>query len=500
MLPGAAVESKALSKFFMMLKWKSERIYQVGWFGIDGLLSVQSCRKTTHREDEMKFRRLLSSLIAGVVILLGFAGQSSAVSEHLSEQTRECIKCHATTPGIVSQWQDSAHWNSGVGCYECHQAQPGEPDALDHYGFTVAIIVSPQDCSQCHPEEAAEQAASHHAKAGDILNTKDGMLGQTVGGEPAVAVGCRQCHGSIIKVNDDGTLDTATWPNTGIGRVNPDGSKGACSACHTRHRFSKEQARQPETCGKCHLGPDHPQKEVYEESKHGILYQAFKDKLNMERPKWVAGEDYYDAPTCATCHMSAAGGQGVTHDVGDRLSWDLRAPVSRRTEGYEQKLEKMQDVCLACHGQPFVDGFYTQLSEFVLFYNEKFAVPARDIRSLLMSEGIISKNDFDDRIDWIYWELWHHEGRRARHGAAMSGPDYAWWHGIYDVAKQFYMELLPEAEQACEKAGRPEVYRTIVEKFIDGRPEHQWFTRGFDPKRVEAMKNYYQERYQQKVE
>ena len=29
------------------------------------------------------------------------------------------------------------------------------------------------------PEGAAEQAASHHAKAGDILNTQDGMLGQT---------------------------------------------------------------------------------------------------------------------------------------------------------------------------------------------------------------------------------------------------------------------------------------------------------------------------------
>jgi len=36
-----------------------------------------------------------------------------------------------------------------------------------------------------------------------------------------------------------GKFDPATWPNTGIGRVNPDGSAGSCSACHTRHRFSK---------------------------------------------------------------------------------------------------------------------------------------------------------------------------------------------------------------------------------------------------------------------
>ena len=64
----------------------------------------------------------------------------------------------------------------------------------------------------------------------------------------------------------NGKFDPATWPNTGIGRINPDGSAGSCSACHTRHSFSKAQAREPQTCGKCHLGPDHPQMEIYQES------------------------------------------------------------------------------------------------------------------------------------------------------------------------------------------------------------------------------------------
>ena len=69
-----------------------------------------------------------------------------------------------------------------------------------------------------------------------------------------------------------GVLDPATWPNTGIGRINPDGSEGACTACHARHQFSAEQARHPENCGRCHMGPDHPQKEIYEESKHGASF------------------------------------------------------------------------------------------------------------------------------------------------------------------------------------------------------------------------------------
>ncbi len=437
-------------------------------------------------------------ILAGCMVIFGWAGFAGAA---ISDQTKECLACHQEQmPGLITQWQSSSHWQSGVGCYECHKAEKGEADAREHNGFLVATIVSPKDCGQCHPQETAEQESSHHAKAGDILNTQDGLLGQTIGGEPAVAVGCRQCHGSIVKVNEDGTLDSATWPNTGIGRVNPDGSKGTCSACHTRHRFSKEQARKPEVCGKCHLGPDHPQKEVYEESKHGILYRAYEHELNMDRPKWVAGEDYYDAPTCASCHISASRNQPVTHDVGDRLSWDLRAPISKRTDDWQMKLVNMKDVCSSCHVAGFVQGFYDQLDNFVDLYNDKFAIPAKEIRSLLMDRGVISKDNFDEKIDWIYWELWHHEGRRARHGAAMSGPDYAWWHGIYDVAKNFYSEFLPEAEEASKKAGKPEVYDEIIDKYIKSDPRHIWFIEGFDPKKVDAMKQYYQERYDQKVE
>lgn len=441
---------------------------------------------------------LVIGIALGVGMLPGYA--AAEVKTRISAETQKCLDCHREEmPGVVMQWEGSAHWNAGVGCYECHKADKGDADAMDHNEFLISIIVSPKDCGQCHAKEVNEQQASHHAKAADILNTKDGLLGQTIGGDPAVAVGCRQCHGSIVKVNKDGSLDTDTWPNTGIGRINPDGSKGSCSACHTRHRFSKEQARQPESCGKCHLGPDHPQIEVYEESKHGILYHAFKDKLGMDKPKWVAGEDYIDAPTCATCHMSANRTDGVTHDVGTRISWNLRSPVSSKMENSEAKREAMKNVCSSCHGGKFVDGFYTQLDGFVKLYNDKFGIPAKDIREKLMEAGVLTRQDFDEKIDWIYWELWHHEGRRARHGAAMSGPDYAWWHGFYEVAKHFYTEMLPEAKEACERAGKPEVYAAIIKEFIEDRPEHEWYIKGFDPKKLDEVKKYYKERYKQDI-
>ena len=178
------------------------------------------------------------------------------------------------------------------------------------------------------------------------------------GNSSAAVNGCWQCHGSKVKVLKDGALDPATWPNTGIGRINPDGSEGACSACHSRHQFSTAQARQPDNCGKCHLGPDHPQKEIYEESKHGIAFKAYKDQMNLDSAKWVVGVDYTAAPTCATCHMGATRNQDSTHNVGERISWTNRPPVSVRPEVMDAKMglasaelkwdkrrENMQDVC-----------------------------------------------------------------------------------------------------------------------------------------------------------
>ena len=157
--------------------------------------------------------------VPATLALLWFAPVTMA-DDHISDETKKCLTCHQEEKGMMKQWEDSAHFDAGVGCYECHKAEEGDIDAIDHYKFKVSIIVSPKDCGSCHPRETEEHLGSHHAKGGDILNTSDGVLGQTIGGEPAVAVGCRQCHGSIVKVNEDGSLDTATWPNSGIGRVN----------------------------------------------------------------------------------------------------------------------------------------------------------------------------------------------------------------------------------------------------------------------------------------
>ncbi len=410
----------------------------------------------------------------------------------LSKEGKACIECHKElSPSFVKEWQLSSHAAKGVDCYTCHKAEKTDPDAMEHNGFTIAILVTPKDCGRCHAKEVLEMTNSHHAMAGDILNSLDNYLGEVLGGPEAVAVGCLQCHGAKVKVLPGGKLDINSWPNTGIGRINPDGSKGSCSACHTRHRFSRAQAREPQTCGKCHLGPDHPQIEVYQESKHGILYEANKAQLNMEKKSWIVGKDYSAAPTCATCHMSATPNQPVTHDVGTRISWTLRPAISKKLENAEKRRDDMKDVCSSCHSSPFVDGFYNQFDNLVVFYNEKFARPAMGMRQDLIDAGKLTPADFDDKLDWIYYELWHHEGRRARHGAAMSGPDYAWWHGIYEVAKKFYSEFLPEVKQV---AG-PELYAMLVKKYLEQDVRHEWYLKGMSKEQLEKIRKYYEERY-----
>jgi hypothetical protein len=58
---------------------------------------------------------------------------------------------------------------------------------------------------------------------------------------------------------------------------------------------------------------------------------------------------------------------------------------------------------------------------------------------------------FSHAIDWTWFEIWHHEGRRARHGAAMVAPDYTHWHGTYDLAKHWMTKFIPEIKEIIDE-------------------------------------------------
>jgi hydroxylamine dehydrogenase len=488
------------------------------------------------------------------------AARDKPVARKQAGRSETCVTCHMqVTPGIVEQWRSSRHAARAAGCVECHEAQKGDADAFEHYGALIATVVTPRDCARCHRQEDQEFERSHHARAGNILASLDNYLAEIaegarapfdphsptpgksasgkVNGLASVQQGCQQCHGGkvALRAKDGGAITVddlkpgpdgkptateaveriardgdgrpvlvpGTWPNTGIGRINLDGSLGSCAACHSRHDFSARRARQPEGCGKCHLGPDHPQKEVYEESKHGIAYRDLREKMNLDSRSWVLGKDYSQAPTCASCHVSAnVNGGKVTHDIGERISWTNRPPVSavmdtdasrkvvteadpekRKAlvvDTWQQKRERMKQACTVCHTATYVDAFYQGYDDFVVLYNEKFAKPGRQIMQKLYEQGLLTRKEFDEEIEWTWYLLWHHEGRRARHGASMMAPDYAHWHGMFEVAEDFYMKLIPQAREiAARAAARGEKAKgDAVNGVIDAilrRPEHAWY-------------------------
>ncbi|MDH3330188.1 MAG: hypothetical protein OEM01_13230, partial [Desulfobulbaceae bacterium] len=109
----------------------------------------------------------------------------------------------------------------------------------------------------------------------------------------------------------------------------------------------------------------------------------------------------------------------------------------------------------------------------VELYNEKFGKPAGVIMKMIKDKGLMkSKAAFSNEVEWEYWELWHHEGRRARMGAAMMGPDYTWWHGIYDVAHNFYFKFIPEARHYND----PEV-NAYIDNLLKNDNMHNWVNR-----------------------
>jgi hypothetical protein len=111
---------------------------------------------------------------------------------------------------------------------------------------------------------------------------------------------------------------------------------------------------------------------------------------------------------------------------------------------------------------------------------------SRRNRSWLYAAKKLTPTPFDEKIEWTYYELWHHAGRRARMGTAMMGPDYTQWHGFFEVSKIFYTEFVPEAEQLM-----PGVATDVMKSDY-----HKW-TEGLSKEQLQQQIDFYKERYKQ---
>jgi hydroxylamine dehydrogenase len=216
-----------------------------------------------------------------------------------------CMECHQrVTPGLFQSWVESKHARKGVHCMTCH---------IDHQAASEQkSMVFPEKCGECHSKEVKDFKKSRHSVSWDRMRIQGEYL--AIPQEIRTAY-CERCH--IIQKK--------------------------CNSCHTSHRFSLKESRDPEACGSCHLGPDHPHKEMYETSLHGIIYRLTG---NSER-----------APRCVTCHMP-----GGTHNSSFGIA---RGPVGTGSAvvdleekplppaEIENRREEMVKICTQCHSGRF---------------------------------------------------------------------------------------------------------------------------------------------------
>jgi len=474
---------------------------------------------------------LRRSVLVLALLCVSPAAAAAPASPPLSAASRECLDCHEeATPGIVADWRKSRHARVtmrealsrpdrerrvsaaaapegtegyAVGCAECHTRNPDtHPDSVPHGDFRVHPVVTPRDCAACHPVEATEFEGNRMAHAhGNLMRNPlfRELVDQVVGiwslegkelrrrdpGEGARADACLSCHGTVVQVAGTETRDTATagemkfpvlsgWPNQGVGRVNPDGSLGSCAACHTRHAFSIEVARKPETCGTCHKGPDVPAYPVWSVSKHGVIVKSQGQGFDFDAVPWVPGRDFA-APSCAACHaslLSDSGGRTLaprTHRYSDRLAWRIfglpyghRPPASPDTTGLRSpdglplptslantpspgligepeardRERRLQGVCRSCHGESWVRGHFDRLHGVIEETNAQVLTATRLLQEAWKKGKALGPgrgSPFDEPIERTWVEAWLFHANSTRFAAAMSGADYGvfadgrWW-------------------------------------------------------------------------
>ncbi len=467
-------------------------------------------------------------VLAFTFITLIFVNNIIAQPQKISEETETCIDCHGTIhPGIVHDWQKSRHAvtspvdalkkkklerrisadkvstnlnNSVVGCYECHSLNPEKhKDNFDHYDFKINVIVTPNDCKACHPVEVKQYANSTKAHAVGNL-AKNPVYSTLVNNTISVKKlkknkimwdkashitekeTCYGCHGTVIKIKGTKTIiteddeievpDMTGWPNQGVGRINPDGSMGACTACHSRHAFSIEDARKPYTCSQCHLEPDVPAYNVFKESKHGNIFSSRGYKWNFNNVPWVVGKDF-TAPTCAVCHNSQITDpdgniiaernhnfdsriwerifglpyshphpiHGATHTIKNADGLPLPTSFSNQAASeylidkneVKVRKDKMKRTCKSCHSTDWVNNHFEEFDKTNAETNQMILTSTKLMQKAWDLGLADNKNPFDEEIEIIWTEQWVFYANSIRYASAMTGAyDYAafkngWW-------------------------------------------------------------------------
>lgn len=407
-----------------------------------------------------------------------------------------CSSCHQKYhPTIVRQFEQSAMGRKGVQnpkvdypldhltCANCHGA--------DHDKIMASKgRVSEAVCGACHAQIYKE----HVLDSGHSYGPGPGELGinweRNIGvphynqmPRKVMEMGCDPCH------TQAGATEAPYWSEEEQKYVDLSSLpyRNGCIACHTRHSFSLAEARKPEACYTCHMGPDHPNYEAYMSSKHGALYVAHGDdwdwNVSLAEAKW-------DAPTCAYCHMlyRDENGKGfVSHNMSRKIIWGMGVQAASgqlsditNTEENRKKRDEMVKVCLTCHSEDKARDYLASADAHKLA-GDALVVEARDILAELYAEKLIEPSHgkssagllkgprytaielptlaaqhwpaglyYDvTEIEREYFDLFFFSNLKSYKGAFHMSPDYSWWYGYADTLGHL-ASIRDEAEKLRE--------------------------------------------------
>jgi hypothetical protein len=383
-----------------------------------------------------------------------------------------CTDCHSKeTPQIVADWKLSKHGQMGIGCSSCHGAEhtQGAQDAAK------ALIPTPETCARCHKARVEQFKAGKHAFAWAAMKAMPTTHWQPMALTEGMK-GCGGCHKIGLKSPQEIKALKARGAGFGL---------ASCDACHSRHLFSVQEARQPQACQTCHMGFDHPQWEMYSSSKHGVRYLL---KQAGVLPEGSA------APTCQSCHMPGGDHEvrtawgflavrlplpedeqwaqdrltilkalGVLDPQGNptqRLEVVKAAQVARLTqEDWQAERDKMLRVCSQCHSERFARGELQKGDEMIRQADRLMAEAIRIVASLY-EEGILKKpeayaypypdlltfHDAPTPIEQKLFVMFLKHRMRTFQGTFHANPDYALWYGWSEM-RQDLTEIRHLAEQ-----------------------------------------------------
>ena len=399
-----------------------------------------------------------------VVVLLGLSLALPALAQ-------QCVDCHKTvTPKIVSDWQVSKHSQMGIECSICHGDQ--HTSAQD---VSKVQIPTPDTCATCHDARVREFKDGKHAFAWAAMKAMPTAHAQPIALMEGMK-GCGGCH--KIGLKTEAEIQGLKKQGAGFGVA-------SCDACHTRHIFSVQEARQPQACQTCHMGFDHPQWEMYSASKHGVRYLL---KQNKTLPETVA------APSCQTCHMQEGNhavraawgflavrlpmpddkqwaadratilqGLGVLDPDGKptgRLDVVKAADVARLTqEEWQKDRDKMIGACRQCHSINFAKGELEKGDQMIKEVDRLMAEAVRIIAALY-KDGILPKpnnyahpfpdlltfHDAPTAVEQRLFVMFLEHRMRAFQGTFHANPDYALWYGWSEMRRDL-TEIQTMAEE-----------------------------------------------------